>query len=121
MAGRNSDGQLGLDIEPSIATPVRLNYLPKITFIGCGVSSHHSCKIEYCLIDAIDTKGNMYTCGQAEYNQLGHNSDENITRFKQVPLKSRKACYVAGGSQFTIALLTKSPKKSSFKVTLFTI
>jgi alpha-tubulin suppressor-like RCC1 family protein len=58
--------------------------------------------------DAIDTDGTLWTCGQGDYGQLGHKSDEDQAEFTRVQLKGRKAALVDGGTHFTIVALTDS-------------
>ncbi|KAL2912167.1 hypothetical protein HK105_208369 [Polyrhizophydium stewartii] len=102
-AGRNTYGQLGLGDVEAILEPKLIPGLSKIRHISCGTSSNHSY--------AIDSNGNLFSCGQGDYGQLGHKNENDYNAFTQVPLKQRRALRVAGGSHFTIAAI--EPRKDA--------
>jgi regulator of chromosome condensation len=106
VTGRNSDGQCGID-EEIILIPRQIEYLPPVAMIGCGKSSNHSCIVAID-IDAVDVSGDLWTCGEGVYGQLAHRNSQSLRYFSKAPLKGRKVRQVAGGTHFTIALLTSS-------------
>jgi alpha-tubulin suppressor-like RCC1 family protein len=101
--GRNDDGQIGLEKEIEFVNyPMKVPFDKKISKIACGTSSFHSY--------AVDFDGNLYTCGQNQYEQLGYDSSSSCFGFKKVDTKGRKCDLVHGGCQYTILALTMRNK-----------
>jgi alpha-tubulin suppressor-like RCC1 family protein len=97
-AGRNSDGQLGLEkVINGINTPIVVAMEEQIVSISSGTSSFHSF--------AVGASGDLYACGQNQYNQLGLDKDV-IYGFQKLDLKGRSCEMIHGGSQYSIVALS---------------
>ncbi|KAJ3073173.1 hypothetical protein HDU98_002049 [Podochytrium sp. JEL0797] len=96
VAGRGDSGQLGLgsSIEHSNVF-LQLETLEKCDAIACSTSGNQTY--------VTTVSGQLFAMGYNCYGQLGLKHEENeVVVPSLVPLKSRKALLVAGGSQFLI-------------------